>query len=286
MQDPTLAGSVTIGEITVPRLGFGAMRITGRGIWGPPPDRAEALRLLRHVVASGVRFIDTADSYGPYVSEELIGEALAPYPAGLLIATKGGLERSGPDQWHPNGDPKHLRAACEGSLRRLRISSIDLYQLHREDPRVPIEESIGALKELQAEGKIRYIGACNVSLEQLRRARSVAPILSVQNRYNVEDRHSEGVLEACTRDGTAFIPWHPLGGLEHMPDRIQTVLERIGRRRQATVNQVLLAWLLRKSPIVAPIPGTASMEHFDENVRSAEIALSEADRAELESLAA
>lgn len=285
MQSPSLGGTVTIGDINVPRLGFGAMRITGRGIWGPPADRASALRLLRHVVDAGVRFIDTADSYGPYVSEEVIGEALAPFPAGLLVATKGGLERGGPDQWSPNGDPKHLREACEGSLRRLRTSRIDLYQLHREDPRVPIEESIGALAELQKEGKIRYIGVCNVSLEQLRRARSVAPILSVQNRYNIEDRHSEDVLAACTNDGTVFIPWHPLGGLESVPEAYRTALERIGRGYGASVNQVLLAWLLGKSPIVAPIPGTASSAHFDENLRSAEIAFSEADRKELESLA-
>lgn len=286
MQKAARGGDVAIGEITVPRLGFGAMRVTGPGIWGPPRDRGAAIELLRHVVQVGVRFIDTADSYGPFVSEELVAEALAPYPPDLLIATKGGLERSGPDEWHPNAHPSHLRAACEGSLKRLRLSCIDLYQLHREDPRVPIEESIGALADLAAEGKIRYIGACNVSLEQLRRARSVAPILSVQNRYNVEDRHSEDVLEACTAEGTPFIPWHPLGGMESMPRHIVAVLRQIAERHHATMHQVLLAWLLRKSPVMAPIPGTASIAHFDENQQSANVALTPADLEALEGLAA
>jgi pyridoxine 4-dehydrogenase len=286
MHDGTLARDVSIGTITVPRLGFGAMRITGRGIWGPPSDRAAALALLRHVVERGVRLIDTADSYGPFVSEELIAEALRPYPSDLLIATKGGLTRSGPDAWHPKADPRHLREACEGSLRRLRLERIDLYQLHREDPRIPIEESIGALRDLQAEGKIRYIGVCNVSLDQLRRARTVAQIVSVQNRYNVEDRHSEDVLRACTADGTVFIPWHPLGGLEGMPQRIEGTLRRIGERHRASMNQILLAWLLHKSPIMAPIPGTSSITHFEENMASAQIVLSPDDLAELDRLAA
>ncbi len=285
MPETTLIREIRIGEITIPRLGFGAMRITGPGIWGPPPDRAAAIRLLEHVVQAGVRFIDTADSYGPFVSEELIAEALAPYPPGLLIATKGGLERGGPDDWRPNGDPRHLREACEGSLRRLRLSRIDLYQLHREDPRFPIEESIGALKDLQSQGNIRYIGVCNVSLDQLRRARSVAPVLSVQNRYNIEDRHSEDVLRACTSDGTAFIPWHPLGGLESMPRHIVDAIRPIAQRHGATFNQILLAWLLHKSPIVAPIPGTASIAHFDENMGSTNVVLSESDLAELDKLA-
>ncbi|HXP93589.1 MAG TPA: aldo/keto reductase [Candidatus Binatia bacterium] len=276
---------IKIGEIAVPRLGFGAMRITGRGIWGPPPDRAAAIRLLQHAVQAGVRLIDTADSYGPFVSEELIAEALAPYPAGLLIATKGGLERGGPDDWRSNGDPKHLREACEASLRRLRLSRIDLYQLHREDPRFPIEESIGALKELQSAGKIRYIGVCNVSLDQLRRVRSIAPVLSVQNRYNIEDRHSEDVLRACTSEGTAFIPWHPLGGLESMPRHIVDAIRPIAQRHGASFNQLLLAWLLHKSPITAPIPGTASIAHFDENMGSTNISLSASDLAELDKLA-
>jgi len=286
MQKGAPAGTIAVGDINVPRLGFGAMRVTGPGIWGPPRDRSAAIELLRHVVQAGVRFIDTADSYGPFVSEDLIAEALAPYPPDLLIATKGGLERSGPDEWQSNAHPAHLRAACEGSLRRLRLSRIDLYQLHREDPRVPIEESIGALTELQAEGKIRHIGACNVSLEQLRRARSVAPILSVQNRYNLEDRHSEDVLEACTADGTPFIPWHPLGGIESMPRHIATVLSEIAGRHHATGHQVLLAWLLQRSPVMAPIPGTASIAHFDENQQSANVTLTQPDLAALDGLAA
>jgi aryl-alcohol dehydrogenase-like predicted oxidoreductase len=286
MPDTVLAADITLGTKRVPRMGFGAMRITGPGIWGPPRDRESALALLRHVVEAGVRFIDTADAYGPNVSEELVAAALAPFPPDLLVATKGGLERSGPDQWHSNGRPEHLREACEGSLRRLRVSEIDLYQLHREDPRVPIEESIGALVELQRAGKIRLIGVCNVSLEQLRRARSIGSIVSVQNRYNVEDRHSEPVLEACTADGTAFIPWHPLGGLERMPPHILEVLGRIGERHGATGAQVALAWLLHKSPVMTPIPGTASIAHFDANMESTRIALSEAELSELARLGA
>lgn len=284
MPDATLAGTIRIGARTVARMGFGAMRVTGPGIWGPPPDRAAAIALLRKVVDDGVQLIDTADSYGPYVSEELVSEALAPYPADVLIATKGGLERSGPDLWHPNGKPEHLRTACEGSLRRLRLDAIDLYQLHREDPRVPIEESVGMLLELQRAGKIRSIGVCNVSLDQLRRARSVAQIVSVQNRYNVEDRHSEDVLDLCSQDGTPFLPWHPLGGLDQLPRDVAGALERIGRRHGASEQQVALAWLLQKSPVMAPIPGTASAEHFAENMESMRLSLTAEEFGELDRL--
>lgn len=277
--------NIAIGEFTVPRLGFGAMRITGRGIWGPPADRQAAILLLRHAIASGVRLVDTADSYGPNVSEELIAKALAPYPPDLLIATKGGLVRPGPDRWERSGHPKHLREACEGSLKRLKLACIGLYQLHAVDPRVPVEESIGALKDLQSEGKIRYIGICNVSLTELRRAQTVAPILSVQNRYNIEDRSSDEVLRVCTAERTAFIPWHPLGGLESMPSHIVEVLTRLGKRHSATYQQIELAWLLHVSPIMAPIPGTTSIAHFDENMASTKIVLSPAELAELDGLA-
>jgi pyridoxine 4-dehydrogenase len=286
MPDAPLVGTVTIGDRTVARMGFGAMRITGRGIWGPPEDRGAAIALLRTVVDAGVQLIDTADSYGPFVSEELIAEALAPYRAGVLIATKGGLERSGPDRWHANGRPEHLQEACEGSLRRLRLETIDLYQLRREDPSVPLEDSIGALVELQRAGKIRWIGMCNVSLDQLRRARAVAKIVSVQNRYNVEDRHSEDVLRVCSADGTPFLPWHPLGGLERMPRHILAALERIGMRVGASSQQVALAWLLRKAPIVAPIPGTASAEHFARNMESSGLSLTDDEFDELDGLGA
>jgi aryl-alcohol dehydrogenase-like predicted oxidoreductase len=285
MPDGSNAADVTFGDLTVPRMGFGAMRITGRGIWGQPADRRSALALLRHAVDSGVRLIDTADSYGPHVSEELIAEALAPYPPGLLIATKGGLVRPGPDEWERNGDPKHLRAACEGSLKRLRIACIDVYQLHAVDPRVPLEESMGALAELQSEGKIRHIGVCNVSLAELRRAQAVAPVVSVQNRYNIEDRHSEDVLDACAREGLPFIPWHPLGGLESMPRHIIDALEAVGKRHGATHRQIELAWLLHRSAVMAPIPGTASIAHFDANMASAKIVLSGDELAELAVLA-
>ena len=206
--------TITIGgDLSVNRLGFGAMRITGRGIWGPPPDRAVALAVLRRAVERGVNFIDTADSYGPDVSEELIAEALAPYPAGLVIATKGGLVRPGPDNWQADGRPEHLRAALEGSLRRLGVERIDLYQLHRPDPKVPYSESVGALAELQRAGKIRHIGVSNVTVGQLAAARAIVPIVSVQNRYNYEDRSSDAVLETCARDGLAFLPWAPIGGV-------------------------------------------------------------------------
>lgn len=265
--------TVTIGgDLTVKRIGFGAMRVTGRGIWGNPPDRAGAIALLRRVVECGVDLIDTADSYGPEISEALIAEALHPYPAGLVIATKGGLVRPGPERWEPDCRPTHLRQACEGSLRRLKLDRIDLYQLHTVDRNVPLEDSIGALVDLQREGKIRHIGVSNVTVQQLARARKLAKIVSVQNRYNLSDRTNDGVLDACTRDGLAFLPWYPLGA--GTLARPQSKLSEIARRHHASPTQVALAWLLHRSPVVAPIPGTSSAEHFEENLAAASLRLS------------
>jgi pyridoxine 4-dehydrogenase len=244
------------GDLEVHRLGFGAMRITGPGIWGPPPDPEGAKAVLRRAVELGIDLIDTADSYGPEVSENLIAEALHPYPEGLVIATKGGLRRTGPGEWPRDARPERLKECCEGSLRRLRLDRIDVYQLHSPDPKVPLEDSIGALKELQDEGKIRHIGVSNVSLEQLELARSLVDVVSVQNRYNREDRHSEDVLEECERLGIGFIPWFPLGTGDLSP-------------RDA------IPWLLARSPVMLPIPGTSSVEHLEENVAAAEVELSE-----------
>jgi aryl-alcohol dehydrogenase-like predicted oxidoreductase len=280
----TAAGTLTIGgELEVNRLGFGAMRITGKGIWGPPPDRERATQVVRRAVELDVNLIDTADSYGPDVSEEIIAEALYPYPPGLVIATKGGLERTGPNRWPRNAHPDHLRAACEGSLRRLRLERIDLYQLHRPDPDVPYEESVGALKELQDEGKIRFVGVSNVSLEQLATARSIVEVVSVQNRYSLTDRASQDVLDVCERDGLAFLPWFPLGAgdLGHAGD----VLDEVARAHDATPFQVALAWLLQKSPVMLPIPGTGSPEHLEENVAAAALRLREEEVARLDALA-
>jgi pyridoxine 4-dehydrogenase len=244
------------GDLEVHRLGFGAMRITGPGIWGPPPDPEGAKAVLRRAVELGIDLIDTADSYGPEVSENLIAEGLHPYPEGLVIATKGGLRRTGPGEWPRDARPERLKECCEGSLRRLRLDRIDVYQLHAPDPKVPLEDSIGALKELQDEGKIRHIGVSNVSLEQLELARSLVDVVSVQNRYNREDRHSEDVLEECERLGIGFIPWFPLGTGDLSP-------------RDA------IPWLLARSPVMLPIPGTSSVEHLEENVAAAEVELSE-----------
>jgi aryl-alcohol dehydrogenase-like predicted oxidoreductase len=269
------AGTLTIGgDLTVNRMGFGAMRITGAGIWGPPPDREVAKNVLRHAVASGVNFIDTADSYGPHVSEELIAEALFPYPAGLVIATKGGLTRPGPGDWQHDGHPAYLRTALEGSLKRLRLDCIDVYQFHRPDTNVPYAESIGALAELQRAGKIRHVGVSNVSLEQLAQARAIVPIVSVQNRYNYEDRSSEDVLDVCTKDGLAFLPWAPVGG--PTPFNVQR-LEQLARDHGATPLQIALAWLLKRSPVMLPIPGTGSIAHLDENIAAAALHLSDAE---------
>ena len=267
------AGTITIGgDLKVNRLGYGAMRIVGKGVWGQPPDPDVAKDVLRHAVADGVTFIDTADSYGPNVSEELIAAAPAPYPRDLVIATKGGLVRPGPDNWQRDGHPDHLRAALEGSLKRLQLDRIDLYQLHAADPRVPYAESVGALAELRAAGKIRHIGVSNVSVAQLAQARAIVPIVSVQNRYNFEDRSSEDVLAVCERDGLTFLPWAPIGGTSPVKAR---VLERLARDHGATTLQIALAWLLKRSPVMLPIPGTGSIAHLDENLASATIHLSD-----------
>jgi pyridoxine 4-dehydrogenase len=278
--DTAFGGQITIGgDLTVHRLGFGAMRITGKGVWGPPADRAGAVKLVRHIVESGVNFIDTADSYGPFVSEEIIAEALAPYAQGVVIATKAGFERPGPDDWKIDARPERLRACVEGSLRRLKLERIDLLQLHRIDPDVPVEESLGALTTMQREGKIRHIGISQTSVEEYERAKKSAAIVSVQNLYNVEDRSAEPVLEACERDGIAFLPWYPLGG-KGAPHH--AALKRIATAHRATPTQVAIAWLLARSKSILPIPGTSSTAHFDENLKSAELVLTGEELAELD----
>ncbi|HZO94188.1 MAG TPA: aldo/keto reductase [Candidatus Baltobacteraceae bacterium] len=274
-----LGGEIRVGDLTVHRMGFGAMRITGNGVWGEPRDRSEAVRLLRHVVERGVDFIDTADSYGPYVSEDIIAEALAPYPEGLVIATKGGFVRPGPDRWVVDARPERLRECLEGSLRRLKLERIDLYQLHRIDPKVPVEETLGALTDLQREGKIRHIGISETDVDEYERCRCTAPIVSVQNLYNVEDRRSEDVLRACERDGVAFLPWYPLAG-SGSPKH--AALSRVAREHGATPAQIALAWLLARSPQMLPIPGTSSIAHFDENLAAAAIALTPEQTAALD----
>jgi pyridoxine 4-dehydrogenase len=276
-------GTIKIGDRTVRRLGFGAMRITGPGIWGPPADHDGATAVLRRAVKLGVNLIDTADSYGPEVSEELIAEALYPYPEDLLIATKGGLLRTGPGRWPADGRPEHLREACEGSLRRLRLDAIDLYQHHRPDPKVPYEESIGALKELQDAGKIRHIGVSNVSVEQLETARRIVEIVSVQNRFNLTDRRSQDVLERCEELGIALFPWAPIAAGELAEPG--GPVDRIASEHDASPGQVALAWLLARSPVIVPIPGTSSVEHLEENLAAASLRLSEDEVAELASAA-
>ena len=275
------AGSMTLGgDLVVRRMGFGAMRITGQGIWGDPPDRAKAHAVLRRAVELGVNLIDTADSYGPEVSEKIIAEALHPYSAGLVIATKGGLTRSGPGQWHRNGRPAHLRKVCEESLRRLRVGRIDIYQLHAVDPSVPMEESLGELVKLRSEGKIRDIGLSNVSVDQLQRARKLVPIVSVQNRYNLADRASEDVLKVCERDGLGFLPWYPVGAGDLA--RPGGPMDRAAKAHGVTQAQVALAWLLLHSPVTLPIPGTSSTAHLEENVAAAELTLDNAEMIALE----
>jgi pyridoxine 4-dehydrogenase len=271
------------GDLDVKRLGFGAMRITGEGIWGEPPDPTATRALLRRVVEAGVQLIDTADSYGPEVSENLIAEALRPYPDDLVIATKGGLERPGPGVWERNCRPDRLRRCCEASLKRLRVERIDLYQLHAVDPKVPIEDSIGALAELQADGKIRHVGVCNVTVEELDRARQIVPIVSVQNRYNIADRASEEVLAVCERDQLAFLPWFPLATGD-LTDRGST-LQEIASSHGATTRQVALAWLLAHSPVMLPIPGTNSVAHFEENLEAGQLELEEDEVEALDELA-
>jgi aryl-alcohol dehydrogenase-like predicted oxidoreductase len=279
--DASAAGAVTLaGDLRVYRLGFGAMRLTGSGIWGPPTDPDQARAVLRRAVELGVNFIDTADSYGPGVSEELIADALHPYPGGLVIATKGGLTRSGPGQWERDGRPEHLRRACEESMRRLRVERIDLYQLHAVDPAVPLADSVSALAELRDEGKVAHIGLSNVGLDELERAREVVPVVSVQNRYSVADRDSDPVVDRCERDGLAFIPWFPLaagriGGDGIAGDGLGRAAKRVSEAHDATAFQVALAWLLARSPAMLTIPGTSSVDHLEENVAAAGLRLSQ-----------
>jgi aryl-alcohol dehydrogenase-like predicted oxidoreductase len=276
------AGELPLGDLTVRRMGFGAMRITGEGIWGEPPDREAAVGLLRRVVELDVNLIDTADSYGPAVSEELIAEALHPYPDGIVIATKGGLLRDGPGRWRPDCRPEHLKEACHGSLERLKLDTIDLYQLHTPDPNVPFEESVGALAELRSEGKVRNVGLSNVGRRHLAAAKEIVPIASVQNRYSLTSRDSEPVLEACAEEGLGFIPWFPLdtGALAQAEK-----LERVAAAHGATTSQVALAWLLQHSPVMLPIPGTSSPQHLEENVGAAALRLSDAELADVEAAA-
>ena len=271
------------GDLPVTRLGFGAMRITGEGIWGWPPDRENALKVLRRAVELGVNLIDTADAYGPETSELLIAEALHPYPKELVIATKGGLTRPGPSQWVPNGRPEHLKQAVDGSLKRLRLDRIDLYQLHSVDRKVPMEASLGALKEMQDVGKIRHVGLSNVDPKEIERARKVLPIVSVQNQYNIENRKSENVLVYCEKKSLGFMPWFPIGGGRGLkPDN---ALERAAKTRGASVVQVALAWLLERSPVMLPIPGTSSIAHLEENVAAAAIKLNPAEWKAIDALA-
>jgi pyridoxine 4-dehydrogenase len=279
------AGQITLGgDLTVNRLGFGAMRITGPGIWGPPADVPTAVRVVQRAVQLGVNFIDTADSYGPDVSESIIAQALYPYPKGLVIATKGGLVRPGPDVWNPNGQPKHLRTVCEGSLRRLRVERIDIYQFHMPDPRVPLSDSIGELLRLQAEGKIRHLGISNVSLDQLKQAERLTPLVSVQNRFNLEDRRSDGLLEYCAGKSMAFIPWAPLDSGRHAQEGSGSKskgLARVAERHKVSIGAAAIAWLLSHSKAMLPIPGTGSVQHLEENVAAASIRLTEEDLREL-----
>jgi pyridoxine 4-dehydrogenase len=273
------AGTFTLGgALTVNRMGFGAMRLTGPGIIGEPEDRAECRRVLRRAVELGVNFIDTADSYGPAVSEEIIAEALHPYPEGLVIATKGGLERPGPNQWTPNGRPEYLRAACEQSLRRLRVERIDLYQLHRIDSDVPEADQFGVLEDLRREGKIFLVGLSEVGVEEIERARRVLPIASVQNKYNVTERTWEETLEYCERESLAFIPWYPLAAGSM---NARGAIESVAARHGATPMQVALAWLLARARCMVPIPGTSRVAHLEENVAAARLALTAEDMAEL-----
>ena len=272
------AGTIKVGDLTVHRMGFGAMRVCGPNVWGPPKDRVHARRVLRRALDLGIDFIDTADAYGPHVDETLIAEALHPYPEGLVIATKGGLLRPSARRWDEDGRPAHLRRALEGSLKRLKLERIDLYQLHAPDPKVPYAESIGVLAELQRAGKIRHIGVSNVSVEELEIARAIAPIVSVQNEYNLGDRSSEGVLDACERLGIAFLPWYPLGAGAVLRS---TKVRRVAKKTGATPAQVALAWLLAKSPAMLPIPGTGSLEHLEENTAAAGKRLSAEDLAAL-----
>jgi pyridoxine 4-dehydrogenase len=266
------AGTITLGaDLTVNRLGFGAMRITGQGVWGEPPDRDNALRVLRCAVDLGINFIDTADSYGPEVSERLIAEALHPYPSNLVIATKGGLTRPSREEWSRNARPQYLRQACEASLRRLRLERIDVYQLHAIDPRIPLEDSVGELASLKSEGKIRHVGVSNFTVADLERARKIVPIVSVQNRYNASDRAYDAVIAYCELHGLAFIPWYPLAAGEHASNPGTAELTQIAQQHRITPAQAAIAWLLARSPMMLPIPGTSSLMHLEENVAAASV---------------
>ena len=282
--DAAASGTFTIGEdLTVNRLGFGAMRITGDGVWGEPKDPDEAIRVLRRALELGIDFIDTADSYGPQVSERLIAEALHPYPAGLVIATKAGFDRGGPNQWTMNGKPEHLREACEGSLKRLKLDRIDVFQLHRIDPAFPAEDQIGTLADLQKEGKIKHIGLSEVSVEQIKHAQSLVEIVSVQNRYSLTDRAAEDVLQYCDAEEIGFIPWFPLGaGKLAEPGG---ALARAAGELGISTSQLALAWLLKRSPVMLPIPGTSSVKHLEENVAAAAVELDDRKMEELSKLA-
>ena len=272
------------GDLAVNRLGFGAMRVTGQGIWGWPPDRANALKLLRRAVELGVNLIDTADAYGPDTSELLIAEALHPYPKGIVIATKGGLTRPGPGQWVPNGRPEHLKQAVDGSLKRLRLQRIDLYQLHAIDPKVPLEESLGALKQMQGAGKIRHVGLSNFGTDEITRARKIVPIVSVQNRYNIEDRESERVLAYCEKENLGFLPWFPIGGGGGL--KPENPLNVAAKAHGVSVVQVALAWLLERSAVMLPIPGTSSLKHLEENVAAAKLKLTPEEWKAIDGIAA
>jgi aryl-alcohol dehydrogenase-like predicted oxidoreductase len=263
------------GSLPIHRLGFGAMRITGPGVWGEPQDHDEAIRVLPRTIELGINFIDTADSYGPEVSERLIAEALYPYPEGLVIATKAGFDRTGPNQWVMNGDPKHLSAACEGSLRRLRVDCIDLYQLHRIDPKFPAEDQLGVFKDLQTQGKIRHIGLSEVTVQQIEQAREIVPIVSVQNKYSLADRSHENVLDYCERENIGFIPWNPInaGNLKALGAKLNQVAARHG----ISTAQLALAWLLWRSPVMLPIPGTSRVAHLEENVAAVNVKIDESE---------
>src|SRR6266700_3562697 len=271
------------GDLPVNRLGFGAMRLTGEGIWGWPPDRANALKVLKRAVELGVNLIDTADAYGPETSELLIAEALHPYPNGFVIATKGGLTRPGPGDWVPNGRPEYLKGCVEKSLKRLRLERIDLYQLHTVDRKVPLEESLGALKEMQDAGKIRHVGLSNVSTDEIVRARNVLPIVSVQNEYNIEDRKSERVLVYCEKENIGFLPWFPIGGGRGL--KPENPLNAAAKAHGVSVVQVALAWLLERSPVMLPIPGTSSVPHLEENIAAAKLKLTPEEWKAIDALA-
>ena len=277
------SGTFTFGDTVIHRLGFGAMRLTGKGIWGPPRDHAEAVRVLRRAVALGVDFIDTADSYGPYVSEELIAEALHPYEKGLVIATKAGLVRTGPEQWRPLGRPEYLRQECEMSLRRLKLDRIDLFQLHRIDPSVPADEQFGLLRDLQKEGKVRHVGLSEVQVHEIEAARKVVRVATVQNMFNLQDRKAEPIVDYCEREGTGFIPWYPIANGKLLEPG--GALAEVARDAGATPSQVALAWLLRRSKVIVPIPGTSSVAHLDENCGAGTVKLSDAQFEKLKKIA-